>query len=59
MHPDITKMLDEIEETLCPECHGSGFVEHDCFEDSCCCLNPEDEPCPLCHGEGEIERRMA
>lgn len=25
---------------------GDGCIPHECGEDSCCCLNPEDEECP-------------
>ncbi len=35
----------------CEECGGDGYVYHDCGEDTCCCLNPEDNvPCDLCRG---------
>jgi hypothetical protein len=28
-----------------------GYSGHDCGEDTCGCLDPEDnEPCPICHG---------
>lgn len=30
-----------------------GFSHHDCGEDTCCCLDPEDNvPCEMCGGEG-------
>lgn len=36
----------------CPDCGGDGFIENDCFEDTCCCLDPEAShgfrPCPTC-----------
>ena len=36
----------------CWQCDG-GYVGHDCGEDVCCCLNPEDnERCDICNGEG-------
>jgi hypothetical protein len=38
----------------CKNCAGDGYFEHDCFEDSCYCLDPEDEVCPYCEGEGYI-----
>jgi hypothetical protein len=40
----------------CHACGGDGYYEHDCFEDSCCCLDPEDEKCCTCDGEGTIAR---
>jgi hypothetical protein len=37
----------------CWNCGGEGTSGHDCGEDSCCCLDPEDDqPCQICHGEG-------
>lgn len=38
----------------CPYCDGDGFVVADCFEDTCCCAEPELEhdiiPCQHCNG---------
>jgi len=43
----------ELERELCEQCDGSGYDDHDCGEDCCCCLDPEEnEPCDLCRGEG-------
>ena len=40
----------------CPECGGEGFVEGDCFEDTCCCADPVTQHglvrCPMCGGSG-------
>jgi hypothetical protein len=37
----------------CSECDGEGVAGHDCGEDSCPCLNPEDNmKCQTCNGEG-------
>jgi hypothetical protein len=37
----------------CNECGGSGYSYHDCREDCCCCLEPEDNvKCEQCNGEG-------
>lgn len=37
----------------CYQCGGEGLDGHDCGEDTCCCLDPEDnEPCDVCGGEG-------
>jgi hypothetical protein len=39
----------------CYECGGEGYIVADCFEDTCCCADPESEhgliPCPLCGGK--------
>ena len=47
---------DEAFEVDCYECGGQGWVTADCFEDTCCCADPESqhgiEPCPLCNPEG-------
>lgn len=37
----------------CPNCGGAGLSHHDCGEDSCCCLDPEDNvDCNWCGGTG-------
>lgn len=40
----------------CGECDGYGYVLNDCFEDTCCCADPENEHgysvCPVCNGKG-------
>jgi hypothetical protein len=37
----------------CSQCGGDGVDGHDCGEDTCCCLDPEDnESCDICNGEG-------
>lgn len=42
--------VDDDEE--CYECGGEGFILNECFEDTCCCLDPEMShgyrPCPNC-----------
>lgn len=39
----------------CPECGGEGLCGHDCGEDCCCCLEPEDNiECPACSGVGSF-----
>src|SRR5262245_43591815 len=39
----------------CPTCEGEGVVGHDCGEDCCPCLDPEDNvPCGTCGGEGSV-----
>jgi hypothetical protein len=36
------KSEDEFDEE-CGKCVGDGWVVADCFEDTCCCLDPENE----------------
>jgi hypothetical protein len=37
----------------CDHCGGEGVYGHDCGEDCCCCLDPEDNiPCDVCGGKG-------
>lgn len=45
--------LDEYEEWVHCESCIDGFVGHDCGEDCCPCLYPEDNvKCQICDGEG-------
>jgi hypothetical protein len=49
-YPDEIDEYEDFEE--CPECGGEGWVVADCFEDTCCCADPElqhgMERCPVC-----------
>lgn len=37
----------------CESCGGHGVDGHDCGEDCCCCLDPDDNiPCDICGGRG-------
>ena len=37
----------------CWECGGEGAAGHDCGDDTCCCLHPDDNVrCDTCHGHG-------
>jgi len=37
----------------CWNCGGEFYVDHDCGEDVCCCLYPEDNVvCDVCDGKG-------
>ena len=39
------------DEEDCAECGGEGFIENDCFEDTCCCADTASHgfrPCPNC-----------
>lgn len=40
---------------ICDGCGGDGVRGHDCGEDSCCCLSPEDNiTCDICGGTGVV-----
>jgi len=42
----------EVELIMCDDCE-DGFSHHDCGEDCCCCLNPENNVrCDTCGGDG-------
>jgi hypothetical protein len=37
----------------CTQCGGEGWDGHDCGEDCCCCLHPEQNVvCDTCNGHG-------
>lgn len=43
----------ELEWECCYQCDGIGIYGHDCGEDCCACLDPEDnERCDECNGAG-------
>lgn len=46
---------DELDGDTCYECGGEAYVEADCFEDTCCCADPETSHgfivCPNCGGK--------
>jgi hypothetical protein len=43
----------ELFQDVCEQCGGDGVYGHDCGEDTCCCLDPEEnETCDLCGGHG-------
>lgn len=52
---DYEDFEDDQQEGCC-ECGGEGFIVDDCFEDTCCCADPETEhgiiPCPHCNAGG-------
>lgn len=42
-----------VEHVCCYNCGGDGYSHHDCGEDCCCCLYPEDNVvCDICRGRG-------
>ncbi len=43
----------DINRVRCEDCGGDGLCGHDCGEDTCCCLHPEDNvTCGTCDGHG-------
>lgn len=45
----------ELVSEECEQCN-EGLDGHDCGEDCCCCLDPEDNiPCQFCRGRGYFE----
>lgn len=45
-----------VQNVGCWQCGGEGFSDHDCGEDCCCCLNPENNVrCDICEGKGGYE----
>lgn len=49
------------DDDTCWQCGGEGYVVNDCFEDTCCCADPETEhgvrTCDICEGTGEARRK--
>lgn len=43
---------DLAEDEGCPTCGGTGELDHDCGEDTCCCLDKDGPMCPTCGGMG-------
>lgn len=49
----ICPIHDEKEWVECWQCGGDGYYGHDCGDDTCCCLDPEEnERCDICNGKG-------
>ena len=48
-----------IDSQHCEHCE-DGYDDHDCGEDTCCCLYPESNvPCQYCDGSGVWHRCMS
>ena len=44
---------DDFAWRTCWKCGGEGVDGHNCGEDTCCCLDPEDNrTCDTCDGDG-------
>lgn len=42
-----------VGDMCCWNCGGEGLSDHDCGEDCCCCLHPENNvTCDICEGKG-------
>lgn len=51
--PLCEKCGNELDWRECWNCGGECYSDHDCGEDTCCCLYPEDNvPCDICDGRG-------
>lgn len=49
-----------LEFETCEMCGGEGVDGHDCGEDSCCCMHPDDNiTCDACLGRGAWPRCMS
>ena len=47
---DLEQLID-----ICEQCGGDGLYGHECGEDCCVCLHPEDnKSCDLCGGLGWV-----
>ncbi|HKQ24135.1 MAG TPA: hypothetical protein VJT81_06800 [Burkholderiales bacterium] len=50
---DLCPLHGEKHWVECWQCGGDGVYGHDCGEDVCCCLYPEEnERCDICRGKG-------
>lgn len=46
---------EHVDMEECDACGGDGVSGHDCGEDTCCCLNPDDNiTCQTCNGTGWV-----
>lgn len=53
---EIFDYIDDLDDE-CWNCGGEGYTLNDCFEDTCCCADPETEHgitrCPYCKDRAE------
>lgn len=50
IEPSCPECGSDMDWEDCPNCC-DGYIGHDCGEDSCCCLDPEDNViCEICGG---------
>lgn len=46
----------QLEFVECDNCGGEGVTDHECGDDSCCCLEPVDNvACFVCDGDGSFD----
>ena len=51
--PSCQRCGSSMEWVTCDTCGGEGVDGHDCGDDTCCCLYPEENiVCDICDGEG-------
>jgi hypothetical protein len=56
-YEDVMILDNGNEYVTCWQCGGDGVSDHDCGEDCCNCLWPEDNVrCDICGGNGGWER---
>jgi len=52
IRPACGKCGNEKDWRDCYNCGGEGYSYHECGEDVCCCLNPQDNVvCDICDGQ--------
>lgn len=69
IHPELIKVFEEMGHQICKRCNccdlvwqecrdcEDGLSGHDCGEDVCCCLDPDDNMiCDTCGGRGGWQR---
>ncbi len=58
IHENDQEIYDKEGEEDCLHCGGSGFTHHDCGEDTCPCLEPENNvPCNVCNPHERVNRK--
>lgn len=52
--PDEPDDVPDLYDDECWKCGGSGSLTDTCTcgDDTCCCLEPEEEICDICNGKG-------
>jgi len=59
MSTDDDYLDDQFDYIDCWNCGDEGYSHHDCGEDCCCCLWPEDNVvCDICNGKGGWKREV-
>ena len=56
--PRCARCGRDVDREHCDHCE-DGYSDHECGEDTCCCLRPElNVPCEICEGKGGWWRCM-